>query len=165
MSMLAHGRSRENWVCRCTKGLLSCPRPPIHILLGLKVCIQRISPAHSGSALAARHRARISSGVVSTPFETTSSGMAALPCSAALIWAAWSATSFRVSGPYRCWEPQTNHSWGCARCFMVWPLQCWPSGRRRWCSGHKACRCRPARSGPEPRAESPGRRCGPRLQS
>ncbi len=64
MSIPSSGMLRLNWVCRCSQGFLSAFSPPIHILEGEKVCIQVMTPAQAGSALAAIMVARISSGVV-----------------------------------------------------------------------------------------------------
>ena len=48
MSIVAHGRSRLNCVCRWANGLCSAVSPLIHIFDGENVCIQRIRPAQFG---------------------------------------------------------------------------------------------------------------------
>ncbi len=48
MSMLCHGNSTPNWVCRCRSGLRSVLSPRIHIFAGENVCIQAMTPMHSG---------------------------------------------------------------------------------------------------------------------
>ena len=102
--------SRLNWVCRCSSGRRSSDRPPIHILAGEKVCIQVISPAQAGSALAARQRSRMASGPVSTGLKTTGRGSAGSAPSPPAIRRACAATRSSASGPYRCWLPVTNQS-------------------------------------------------------
>jgi len=66
MSMVAQGMSWLNWVWRWAIGFCRAFSPAIQFLAGEKVCIQVITPAQFGAALAARHTSWISSGVVST---------------------------------------------------------------------------------------------------
>ena len=71
MSMLAQGRSRLAWVCRCSNGFRSASSPVIHILAGENVCIQAITPMQESSALASSMMRRMASASVSTGFHTT----------------------------------------------------------------------------------------------
>ncbi len=73
--------------------------PPIHIFAGEKVCIHSTSPAHCGSAEAARHSARMSSAVVSTGLATTGIGMRPQPSSPPATPCALAATWASASGP------------------------------------------------------------------
>ena len=97
MSMRSHGASRLNCVCRCRIGFCSARRPPIHIRDGENVCIHRITPAQPASPLAASSVARISSGVVSRPLNTTGSGTRADPSIA--LATAWAFCATVRSGP------------------------------------------------------------------
>ena len=99
MSMSAQGISRLYCVWRCRNGLSSASRPAIHILAGLNVCIQVISPTQAGSALAARTSARMPSEPVRTGLGTTRTGMDGAASRAAAMAVAWSATVASVSGP------------------------------------------------------------------
>ncbi len=74
-------------------------RPPIHILAGEKVCIQKTRPTQSVARLASARRAEISSGVFTTGLKTTRQGMRGEWSSAAATCRAFSATCFNVSGP------------------------------------------------------------------
>ena len=71
MSISPQGRSRLNCVCRWASGFCSRVNPAIHIFDGEKVCIQVITPAQAGDALASRQTFRIASGSVSVGFTTT----------------------------------------------------------------------------------------------
>lgn len=102
MSMVAHGRSRFTWVCRCSSGLRSRSSPEIHILAGENVCIQAMRPMQSSSALASIITRRIAAASVSTGLATTSATMPSSLASTSEIVADWSATCCRTSGPYRC---------------------------------------------------------------
>ena len=82
MSIWSHGSSRSNWVWRCSSGLLSALRPPIHIRAGEKVCIHAITPTHSSSALASASTRRMASASVSGSRSTIAIGMAGLSLSA-----------------------------------------------------------------------------------
>ena len=53
MSMVDHGKSRLNCVCRCSMGFCNAVNPAIHILAGEKVCI------HSDQAGALLGRVRL----------------------------------------------------------------------------------------------------------
>ena len=66
MSMSPHGRSRLNCVCRWSSGLRSAWSPAIHILAGLNVCIQAITPTQSSEADAATQAALMPSGDFTT---------------------------------------------------------------------------------------------------
>ncbi len=83
MSISAQGRSRLNWVWRWRRGFCSAVSPAIHILAGENVCIQAMTPTQLGVAVAARQSSWIDSGVVTTGFETTRTGIAADSSSAA----------------------------------------------------------------------------------
>ena len=74
MSIASHGRSRLNWVWRCTNGFFSAFSPRTHIFDGENVCIQRIKPAQSGSEFASRQSLAISSGVVSKALKLVRNG-------------------------------------------------------------------------------------------
>ena len=74
MSMLDHGRSRLNWVCRWTSGLRSSVSPAIHILAGENVCIQAMTPMQRSSRSASRSIPVIASGVDTTGFGTMRTG-------------------------------------------------------------------------------------------
>ncbi len=99
MSIVAHGRSRLNCVCRCRNGFLSSLRPRIHIFEGEKVCIQRMRPAQFGSAFASVQIFAISSGVVATAFITVFSGSFFDSASALAISRAFAATFSSGPGP------------------------------------------------------------------
>jgi hypothetical protein len=99
MSMVAHGRSRLNWVWRWTKGLRSAVSPAIHILAGEKVCIHRTSPTQAGEMLASPSSPRTSSGVLTTGFSTTRQGTRGDRSRVAAIVREFSATWLSVSGP------------------------------------------------------------------
>ena len=77
MSMLCHGNSTPNWVCRCSSGLCSDLSPRIHILAGENVCIQAMTPMHSGLAFASPSTRAISSESVTTGSQRTSTGISA----------------------------------------------------------------------------------------
>ena len=74
MSIVSQGRSRPNWVWRCTNGFCSAFSPRTHIFEGENVCIQRMRPAQSGSEFASRQSLAISSGVVSSALNWVLSG-------------------------------------------------------------------------------------------
>ena len=76
MSIDPQGMSRSYCVWKWHSGFESSHRPAIHILEGLKVCIQVMTPAQDGSALAARTRARMASGLFRTGFQTMRQGRA-----------------------------------------------------------------------------------------
>ena len=44
MSIVAHGMSRLNWVCRWSSGFAQRVKPAIHIFAGENVCIQVMMP-------------------------------------------------------------------------------------------------------------------------
>ena len=98
-SMSAHGSSTLAWVCRCSRGLSSALSPAIHILAGLNVCIQAMTPITRSSLLAASMTRRISSGWVSTGFQATLTGTDDAASSAPAICADCPATWRSVSGP------------------------------------------------------------------
>ncbi len=102
MSISPQGRSRLNWVCRWASGLSSRVSPAIHIFDGENVCIQVITPAHAGDALASRHTFKIASGSVSVGFATTRAAILPERSSESAITRECSATCFSVSSPYRC---------------------------------------------------------------
>ena len=97
MSIVAQGMSRLCCVWRWQRGLASSSRPPIHILEGLKVCIQVTMPAQAGSALAARMRVTIASGPFSTGFQTRRQGRVASRAAAMDVESL--STCARVSSP------------------------------------------------------------------
>ena len=99
MSMVAHGRSRLAWVCRCSSGLRSASRPEIHILAGLNVCIQAITPMQASSALASIIVRRIASASLRTGLNTISNGMASDASRVRAISPDCSATWARTSSP------------------------------------------------------------------
>src|SRR4030042_2559575 len=102
MSIVAQGMSRLNCVWRCTKGFCSAFKPAIHILAGLKVCIQVIKPTQSGATFALVQSSYIESGVVNVGLNTTLTGIC-LDCDkASAIFLESSATCLRVLGPYKC---------------------------------------------------------------
>ena len=88
------------WVCRCSSGFCSASSPAIHIFAGEKVCIQAITPTHSGALLASSIWRWIDAASSSTGFQTTRTGRlvaerrsrSAMPCDCAATWS-------RVSGP------------------------------------------------------------------
>ena len=110
MSMSAQGRVSFDWVWKCSSGLRSASSPPIHILAGENVCIQTMTPAHRGSAVASTIAWRMASEVLRTGFHTMGSGISAAPWSTAAT--AWdcSATCASVSSPYNDWLPVRNQS-------------------------------------------------------
>ena len=108
MSIDDHGNARLNCVCKCRNGFRSDVSPAIHILAGENVCIHRINPTHISVALASRHSPRISSGVVSTGWNTTVTGIPFSFANEAAIACECCATCCNVSGPYRCWLPVQN---------------------------------------------------------
>jgi hypothetical protein len=99
MSILSHGISRLNCVCRCTKGFCSVESPAIHILAGLNVCIHVIRPIQFLAVLASTHNCVISSGVLSTGLNTTLHGIEPAAFSPSAIFWLSSATCLSVSGP------------------------------------------------------------------
>ena len=99
MSMSAHGISRLYWVWRCRNGFASSSSPAIHILAGLNVCIQVISPTQLGSRLASAASRRMPSASVRTGLTTTRTGIVGASSSAPAIWLACWATCSSVSGP------------------------------------------------------------------
>ncbi len=99
MSIVDHGRSRLNCVCRWTKGFCSAFSPRIHIFDGENVCIQRISPAQLSSAFASMQSLAISSGVVRSALNTTFSGSFGESPSAPAISRASAATFCNGPGP------------------------------------------------------------------
>ena len=110
MSISPHGSSRSNCVCRCSSGLRSVLRPPIHIRAGENVCIHAITPMHSSSLPASASTRRIASASVSGSRSTIATGMAGLSLSAWASVRECSCTWRSVSSPYRCWLPVTNHT-------------------------------------------------------
>ena len=111
MSMVAQGRSRLACVCRCSSGLRRASRPEIHILAGLKVCIQAITPTHESSALASIIVRRIASASLRTGLNTISNGIASEASSVRTISPDCSATWASTSSPYRVWLPVRNQIW------------------------------------------------------
>ena len=84
-SMSAHGSATLACVCRWSSGLSSALSPAIHILAGLKVCIQAMTPITASLSFAASMTRRISSGWVSTGFHTILTGTAEAASSAPAI--------------------------------------------------------------------------------
>ncbi|CAB4920545.1 unannotated protein [freshwater metagenome] len=99
MSIVAHGRAASAWVCRCSSGLRSASRPAIHILAGLKVCIQVMTPMQAALSLASPIARRIAAGSLSTGFQTIRTGTTAASSSVAATRWDCSATCCRVSSP------------------------------------------------------------------
>ena len=99
MSIDAHGMSRLACVFKWSIGFCSSFRPLIHILAGLKVCIQQITPAQAGSTSAARSVAVTSACVLTVGFQTMSRAISPEPFSESTIRRECSATCFRVSSP------------------------------------------------------------------
>ena len=98
MSIVPHGKSRWNWVCRCTSGVSNTLSPAIHILAGEKVCIQAITPRQSREAPAARQTASIESAEVTTALNRIGTGKPARlrpSTSSRLLASTWR----RTSGP------------------------------------------------------------------
>src|ERR1700738_2111648 len=118
MSISPPGRARLNCGCRWRNGLLKIDSPPIHILDGEKVCIQRIKPAQLGALLASMQRARISSDLVSVGFQTNLGGSRCDRLSSSTIFCEFAATWFKVSRPYRCWLPVIYQISGVCRSFI-----------------------------------------------
>src|SRR6476659_10032201 len=108
MSISAHGRETFAWVWKCTSGLRSASRPPIHIFAGENVCIQAITPTQESDAVASRHARRMSGAVVSTGFHTIGTEMSPEASSVAAISWDCRATWSRVSSPYNDWLPVRN---------------------------------------------------------
>ena len=92
MSMVDHGSSRLAWVCRCSIGLRSWSSPVIHILAGLNVCIQVITPTQLSSALASRMTRRMPAASVRTGKLTMRVGRFGFSSRASAMARAWSAT-------------------------------------------------------------------------
>ncbi len=99
MSISPHGSSRLNCVCRWASGFWRRVSPPIHILAGEKVCIQVMTPAQSGAALAATHASWMASGPVRTGFHTSLAGSFPERSRDSKICCEFLATCFRVSSP------------------------------------------------------------------
>ncbi len=99
MSMSAHGSATLACVCRCSSGLPSASRPPIHIFAGENVCIHAIRPMHASSALASRHSRLMAAASVSTGCHTTRITTSGAASSASAITWDWLATWRRVSSP------------------------------------------------------------------
>ena len=99
MSISPHGSSRSNCVWRCSSGLRSALRPPIHIRAGENVCIHAITPTHSSSALASANTRRMASASVNGSRSTIATGMAGLSLSASASLRECSWTWRRVSSP------------------------------------------------------------------
>jgi hypothetical protein len=97
-SISPQGSATLIWVCRWSSGLRSASRPVIHILAGLKVCIQAIAPITPSAALSSRAVRRIESASFSVGFQTTSTGSPASP-SMRTISRDCSATWRSVSSP------------------------------------------------------------------
>ena len=74
MSIVDHGMSRLNCVCRCSNGFCSCASPAIHILAGENVCIHVIRPMQFGAELASWQMSWIAPAPVSTGLNTTLTG-------------------------------------------------------------------------------------------
>lgn len=98
-SMSAQGSATLACVCRCSSGLRRASSPPIHILAGLKVCIQAVTPMTESSRLASSIVRRIESASVSTGFQTSRTGTSEAAASSSAIAFDWSATCCRVSSP------------------------------------------------------------------
>src|SRR3954452_1465384 len=120
MSMVAHGRDWFAWVCRCSSGLCSTSRPAIHILAGENVCIHVTTPTQVSSLVASSNVRRISSGVVTTGFQTTSTGASTRADSARTTSRDCSATCRSVSSPYSDWLPVTNQTMRAGVCWVCW---------------------------------------------
>ncbi len=99
MSIDDHGRSRFACVCRWSRGLRSASSPEIHILAGLKVCIQAMTPTHESSALASIMTRRIAAASVSTGLLTIGRVTSGASLRVATISADWSATCISTSVP------------------------------------------------------------------
>ena len=102
MSIVDHGKSRFNWVCRWTNGFESAFKAGIHILAGENVCIHMIKPIQFLVLFAFKASWYISSGVVITGFGTRLTGICRDSDRPLTIWREWAATSARVSSPYKC---------------------------------------------------------------
>src|SRR5215472_332209 len=110
MSMVVHGSSSLNCVCRWRWGFASDRRPAIHIRAGENVCIQAISPMQLRELLASQHKRSMDSPVVTTGLATIFTGIDGDADSAAPMVRECCSTALRVSWPYRCWLPVTNQT-------------------------------------------------------
>src|SRR6516162_923138 len=110
MSMVVHGSSSLNCVCRWRWGFASDRRPAIHIRAGENVCIQVISPMQVRELLASQHKRSMDSPVVTTGLATIFTGIEGDSDSAAPMVRECCSTALRVSWPYRCWLPVTNQA-------------------------------------------------------
>src|SRR5215469_14461795 len=110
MSMVVHGSSSLNCVCRWRWGFASDRRPAIHIRAGENVCIQLISPMQLRELLASQHKRSMDSPVVTTGLATIFTGIDGDSDSAAPMARECCSTALRVSWPYRCWLPVTNQT-------------------------------------------------------
>src|SRR5215203_6853797 len=110
MSMVLHGISRLNCVCKCNNGFCRIFSPLIHILAGEKVCIHVIIPIQFFTVLASWKIAKISSGDFTVGLKTTFTGICFAASNEATICWEWFATCFSVSSPYKCWLPVTNQT-------------------------------------------------------
>src|SRR5215470_5186819 len=99
MSMVDHGSSWLNCVCRCKRGLFNDRRPAIHIRAGEKVCIHVIRPIQFFVLFASRHKSWMDSLVVSTGLATIFTGTSGDDDNPRTIVVACSSTFFSVSGP------------------------------------------------------------------
>ena len=99
MSISDHGRSRLNCVWRWTSGLRRSVRPAIHILAGEKVCIHAITPMQPSAASASSRTFEIASGVVTTAFTTTLTGISGASSRQDAMARACSSTRRSTSSP------------------------------------------------------------------
>ncbi len=99
MSIVAHGNSTLDWVCRWSSGFCSALIPLIHIFAGENVCIHVITPTHVGSELAARAWRWIAGDSVSTGWKSIVNGIAAEALSCSTMAADCSATWRSVVSP------------------------------------------------------------------
>ena len=99
MSIVDHGISASNCVCRWHSGFCSEARPDSHIFAGEKVCIHATRPTQFSSASASRHSRPMASASVSTGFQTTRVGGLPPPSREAAIFRPLAATCFSVSSP------------------------------------------------------------------
>ena len=99
MSIVDQGSSMPACVCRCSSGFCSASSPAIHIFAGENVCIQVITPTHSGALLASSICRWIAAASSSTGFQTTVTGMSLEPARMRTTSCDCSATWRRVSSP------------------------------------------------------------------
>ena len=105
MSISAHGRSRLNCVCRCSNGFCRAREPGDPHLRRRERVHPRDQPDAGGSAFAARHSARIDSGVVADRLRDDAHRDPALGVERAGDRRACASTCSRLLSPYMCWLP------------------------------------------------------------